>query len=94
MGGSGVLWLITKEAKQYVVGLVDLPFSEYELEKLNSLFETYYDENARGRLYRIKAESQGFKFSDKGRVYVKEEYFDTYVENVTLVMRVLIFKNK
>ena len=78
MGGPGVLWLITKEAKQYVVGLVDLPFNEYELEKMNSLFESHYDENARGRLYRIKAESQGFKFSDKGRVYVKEEYFDTY----------------
>jgi hypothetical protein len=74
LGGPGVIWLITEERKQYVIGITDMPFEEYELEKLNGLFEVHFAEDR----YVYEAESRGFKFSRKGRVLVKEEYFEQY----------------
>ena len=66
LGGPGVIWIITDEKKLYCLGITDLPFSEYELDKLNVLFDYQ------------RAETKGFKYSGKGRVLVKEEYFEEY----------------
>lgn len=69
MGGPGVIWLITNEKRLYCLGITDLPFGEYELEKLNTLF-----------CYHGVDSTKGFKSSKlgKGGVFIKEEYFDKY----------------
>lgn len=80
LGGPGMILLITNDKKVYVLDVTDLPFSEYELEKLNVLLKCHRVDSVPGRYSVYEAESKGFKYSKKGSVLLKKEYFEKYEE--------------